>query len=937
MAKQLLFLFCMVTSSLLFSQVLTIRGIIQEEGGKLSIPNAKIIPVSGSLGVETDANGKFSINLDFSGGLNAIDVRISALGYQEKTIQLERLKTDVVILMSPSMKSFNEVVVSATRVSERIFESPVSIQRLSASDIVSSSSGNFYESLKNLRGVDVSTSSAGFQAVNMRGFNSTAPVRIVQFVDGMDNQAPGLNFPVGNLVGANPLDLQSVEVVTGPASALYGPNAFQGVVNMLTKDPYRFQGVSAELKTGSRNMIEGNFRFAQAMGKKERFAVKFTASYMQMKDWRADDQQANTYGDISADVNLSSIISQLQFDDSQSPEDQDQWVAINNYIEFNPVVGQIGLNVKKVTAPGYIEQDLAETNVQSLKSGLNLCYKLNENSLLSYTGKFGLGSAIYQGANRYSINDIMFQQHKLEWSGKNFVVKAYTTQENAGNSYDAVFTGINISKASIGDNWVPAYLSKFFATLSDLNNDFSQDATLADVNQAMQAALDSANSSWYAPGTVAFDSLRKKIVSSSDLQNGSKFADRSSLYHFDAQYNFAKIKFVDLLVGANIRYFLPNSFGTIFSDTLLNFADTLADGSADPKAEFKRLSLWEVGGFAQASKRLFNDKLRIIGSLRMDKNQNFEPQFSPRVSLAYNLKNHNIRIGVQSAFRTPTLQNQFINLDLGPISLIGNLNGINNVYTLNSVNAFNDSLSAVNGDLNGVNPAILLAKSYAALKPEQVKTIEFGYRGLIKNKLYIDADVYFNQYTNFIADIRLVQPTNGAVAGEESGFDAVVTKLYDVYQVPVNSQKIVNSYGAGLGLTYSVSKKYQVSANYTYAKLLTETLESDLIPGFNTPPHKVNIGISGKDVFKKLGFTTNFQYVDGFVWQSTFGTGNVSAYTVWDIQFNYPFTVNNNDLVIRIGSSNVLNQKRREIYGGPAIGRMIYTTLGFNLDRQKAR
>jgi outer membrane receptor protein involved in Fe transport len=801
---------------------------------------------------------------------------------------------------------------------------------------MTSSSGNFYESLKNLRGVDISTSSAGFQAMNMRGFNSTAPVRIVQFVDGMDNQAPGLNFPVGNLVGANPLDLQSVEVITGPASALYGPNAFQGVVNMISKDPYQFQGVSADLKTGSRDLMEGNFRFAQAFGKKQKLGLKITASYMQMKDWLADDAQANTYGDISAQVNLSSIVSQFQYDPTLSPEDHDQWVALNNYIEFNPVVGQIGLNTKTITAPGYNEQDLAENRVESFKSGLSLNYKLGENSQISYTGKMGIGSAIFQGANRYSINDIQFQQHKIEWSGKNHLIKAYTTFENAGNSYDAVFTGINISKASIGDNWVPAYLSSFFQNLSDLTNEYDDDASLNDVQQAMALALDSANSTWYAPGTAAFDSLRSSIVQSADLQSGSKFTDKSSLYHVDGQYNFSQIKAVDLLVGANGRYFSPNSFGTIFSDTLLNPNDTLADGSSNPNGAYNRLSLWEVGAFAQASKKFLKDKLRIIASIRVDKNQNFEPQFSPRLSASWNLKNHNIRIGAQSAFRTPTLQNQFINLDLGPITLIGNLSGINNIYTLNSVNAFNDSLTAANGDLNAVNPSILVAKGYQALKPEQVKTIEIGYRGVIRNKLYIDADAYFNQYTNFIADVRVVAPTYGAIAGEESGFDAVVTKLYDVYQVPVNSEKTVNSFGGGIGLGYSFSNQYQMQLNYTYARLLTETLEEDLIPGFNTPPHKANLGITGNKVFKNLGFSTNFQYVHGFEWQSTFGSGMVPAYTVWDLQLNYPFTVNKTDLIIRVGSSNVLNQKRREIFGGPLIGRMIYTTIGFNLDRKKS-
>jgi outer membrane receptor protein involved in Fe transport len=922
---------CLSTSA----QNIQINGTVVDASTSQGIPFAKAIVKATSKGSVCDGDGKFTLNLIFSDSVSSYTLTFRAEGYNEKDVIVTKESTNLTVVMQLVEQILNEVVVSSSRVTEKIFEAPVSIQKISAKEIMSTSSGNFYDGFKNIKGVDISTSSAGFQAVNMRGFNTTAPVRVVQFVDGMDNQAPGLNFPVGNLVGANPLDLQSIEIITGPASALYGANAFQGVVNMISKDPYRFQGVSGELKTGSRNLIEGNFRFAQAFGKTERFAMKFTASYTQMQDWLANDPEANTYGDISADVNMSNIVSQLQYDQSLSLEDQEQWLALNNYIEFNPVVGEVGLNVKTIDAPGYIEQDLADNKVQSLKSSLGLFYKLNENSQISYTGKFGLGTAIYQGANRYSINDILFHQHKLEWSGKNHLIKAYGTFENAGNSYDAVFTGINISKASIGDNWVPTYLTNFFETLGDLTNDYDDDASLNDVNEAMAAGLQAANNSWYTPGTAAYDSVRASIIQSADLQSGSKFVDRSSLYHIDGQYSFSQIKWIDLLAGANFRYFAPRSFGTIFSDTLINFADTLADGSPDPNAEYTQLSLWEAGGFLQASKRLFKDKVRVIGSIRLDKNQNFDPQLSPRLSVAYNLKSHNIRIGAQSAFRTPTLQNQFIDLDLGPITLIGNLNGISNIYTLNSMNAFKDSLDAVNGDLNAVDHTLLDAKEYKALQPEQVKTIEIGYRGMFKNKLFIDADFYFNQYTNFIADVRVVRPLNGAIAGEDSGFDAIITDQYEVYQIPVNSQKTVNSMGAGIGVSYFASEKIQINVNYTYAQLLTETLEEDLIPGFNTAPHKINVGLSGKKIWKNLGYSTNFQYVHGFEWQSTFGTGMIDRYTVWDLQLNYPFMVRDNELVVRVGSSNLLNQKRREIFGGPQIGRMIYTTLGFNLEKKK--
>jgi outer membrane receptor protein involved in Fe transport len=921
-----------------FAQNITMNGKVTDGSNGAPLPFVNVAVKETGKGTTTDVNGLYSLVLDYSGGKTAYTLTFSFIGYKEEVRSVGKSDTRLDVTMESTSIMGREVVISGSRVSESIMESPVTIQKVNSTQINSSAGGNFYDGFRNIRGVDINTSSAGFQAINMRGFNTTAPVRVVQFIDGMDNQAPGLNFPVGNLVGSSPLDIENVEIITGPASALYGPNAFQGVVNMITKNPYDYQGFDAEVKGGSRNWIEANMRYAQAFGEKKKFAVKLTGSYMQMKDWIADDQVANRYGDLTANVNLSSIVSQLQYDSSLTQEDRDQYVALNNYIEFNPVVGQVGLNRKDIVAPGYMENELANNKVQSIKAGLGLHYRFNPNTELSYTGKFGLGSAIYQGANRYAIRDILFHQHKLQLTGKNYLVKAYGTFEDAGNSYDAVFTGINVTRASIGDNWVPTYLRTFFETLSNLNNDYDNDATLAMVDSAVNAANLAANATWYQPGTAAFDSTLRSIVTNSDLQKGSLFVDRSAFYHVEGQYNFDMIKWLDLQAGANFRYYSPRSFGTIFSDTLVNPADTLANGAADPNARYTRIGLWEVGGYLQATKRLFDDRFKIQASIRVDKNQNFKPQFSPRLSLSFTHKSHNFRIGAQSAFRTPTLQNQFIRLNLGPITLLGNLNGFDNLYTLNSLNAFKDSLEAANFDPNQVDPNILKTVRYDKLKPEQVITVEAGYRGVWWKKLYVDADVYWNRYTNFIGDVRVVRPLNGSVAGEQSGFDAVLTDIdYELYQIPVNSSKTVHSLGAGIGLTYFIMKGLQAGVNYTYARLLTTDLEDEIIPGFNTSPHKVNVSLAGNRVWNGLGFSTNFQWVDRFDWQSPFGFGQIPTYYIWDLQVNYAVDFGQCTVTARAGSSNLTNFRRREVFGGPAIGRMFYGGLAFSWDKAKPK
>ncbi|HEX2899478.1 MAG TPA: carboxypeptidase-like regulatory domain-containing protein, partial [Bacteroidia bacterium] len=441
-------------------KTVTFKGRILDTETNEPLVGAQVQVKSKSAGAMSDENGDFSLSVTFQGD-EAVDMEVTYLGYSPQTSKVTaKSATELSFGMRSTAVLGAEVVITGSRVAESILESPVTIQKMGISEIQGAASGDFYQSIGNLAGVDITTSSIGFKTVNTRGFNTTSPVRSVQFIDGMDNQAPGLNFPVGNLVGANDLDLQSVELISGAASALYGPNAFQGVVSMTTKDPYLYQGLSVQLKGGTldRDMFDGQFRYAHAFGAKQRFAVKVTGAAAKALDWFATDSVANLYGDISTTQNLSAIVQQQQYDQSLSQEDRDDWIALNNYLDFNPVAYPGNIDI---TAPGYRELDLADYRSKSIKLGAGLHYKLRDSLELSYDYKFGTGTAVYQGTNRYSINNILFQQHRVELKGNRGFVRAYTTLENAGNSYDIVFTAINISKEGVG-NYVSEYLKEYF-------------------------------------------------------------------------------------------------------------------------------------------------------------------------------------------------------------------------------------------------------------------------------------------------------------------------------------------------------------------------------------------------------------------------------------------------------------------------------------------
>ncbi len=924
LVKSVLLFFLLFSFSSSIAQTVKISGKVRDESTKEKLFNANIVVKGTTTGVVTDFDGNFTIEVEEA---NEVTLVISYLGYDatEKTLTAPFGFVDV-LLKSTAIQG-KEVVISGSRISETILESPVQIQKISAKDIRSAASGDFYQSLGNLKEVDMVQSSIGFKAFNTRGFNSTQPVRVVQFIDGMDNQAPGLNFPVGNLVGANDLDLQSVEVISGAASALYGPNAFQGVISMQTKNPYDNPGLAVQIKGGNRGYFDVQTRYARAFGEKKKFAIKVTGSYMRVNDWEADDPEANVYGDIETEQNLTTILNETKDDPETEPETRENLTRfLNGYADFNNIAYP---GIKTINAPGYMERDLVDYNTESLKFGAGAHYRFKPDLELSYNYRFGLGSAIYQATNRYNIKDIKFQQHKLELTGKNFVIRGYTTQENAGNSYDAVFTGIGMSREGVRE-WISEYIGVYFDTLRLLTNGYDDDARLWMVDSADRVAQRYANEKWIKPGTTQFDTLFQKIVNDPDLQTGSKFLDQSWMMHWDAQYQFDFIKKVDLLAGASFRQFYPRSFGTIFSDTLLNPADTLSDGRNNPDGEYRKITNREAGGFLQASKKFWGDRLKVIASIRLDKNQNFDLQYSPKGTIIYNVNpNHTLRVSGQQAFRTPTLQNQFILLDLGPIILKGNTTGFENLYTLNSVDEFLDYYDTT----NQINTSLLNPITLSKLRPEQVKTFEFGYRGIVfDNKLFIDFTAYYNWYNDFIGEIRVVEPTNSGVVGEETGEDAILTGAFQRYQVPVNAEQLVRSWGASIGLNYSIGKGLSTYGNYTYADLNEEDLmQSDLIPGFNTSRHKFNLGFQGRRVWKGLGFNTNFKWNGSYFWQSSFGDGDVAAF--YSLDANISYELKDYFTTITVGGTNITNNKFRMIYGGPTIGTLVYASLLFDINK----
>ena len=903
----------------------TITGSVTDSN-KQSIPGANVVVLGGSGGVSTDFDGTFklttSAKLPFS-------IKVSAVGFEAQTISVTSANQKVNVVLKDEETKLDEIVVSASRTPERVIESPVTIERMGIQEIKNTTAPSFYDGLENLKEVHFNTSSISFKSINTRGFATVANTRFMQLVDGMDNSSPALNFVLGNLIGVSDIDVASVELLPGASSALYGANAFNGIMFMNSKSPFTNEGISVYYKYGKTSQdIAGtndykDFGIRAAKAFTKHFAMKANFTYMTATEWIAGDKRSATAGGDSHAVNQN-------------------YDGLNIYGDevttFVPNVGQ-------VSRTGYREQDLTDNKVKSMKADFSAHIRPwadDTEFILQY--KIGTGSTIYQGANRYALKDFLMQQGKFEVKGKNFFGRIYFTSEDAGDSYDMRFAAWNVNRAAKSDTeWFTNYATAYQYAGAVMGTDANQSAAIArnfaDYN-VLPAAISfipaPTGSPRFEPGSAKFNSALATVIANPDLTQGAKFIDHSKLYHSDVNYNFRDIiKWAEVQVGGSWRQYIMNSEGTIFTDY---------DGPIDYR---------EYGAYAQLQKKFLDDRLKFTGSLRYDKSQNFDGNISPRVSFVYSAgasKRHNFRVSYQTGFRNPTTQDQYIGLDLGPFALIGSAaenldrfqetvnvsaagqtiagqpatigmsgqNAYHNAYTVASVQAFGASGNV--GDLQ--------IAQIGLVKPEQVQAFEAGYRTVIQNDLSIDINGYYNIYNDFMNTARVISPYYGTV-GTPLSYQALAFGDRRVYQVYTNTTAEISSLGFGVGLSKKVYKDFELGVNYNYAQFnFKQQDDPDFVAGFNTPKHRIKASLGNSKVIKNLGFNVNVRWNTEYLWESSFGDGIIPENTVLDAQINYALPKLKS--VIKVGATNLFGSDYLQVIGAGMIGQQWFASWTIN-------
>lgn len=942
--KVYLFILSLFVCSFSFAQT-SISGVVTD-GNNNPVAGANVKVSGEAAGTISDADGNFSLKTSKKPPLTLV---VTSVGYNQQSIAVSSSNQKVTVKLTSEETKLEEIVVSASRTPEKVKESPVTIERMSIRDIKKTASPSFYDGLENLKEVQMNTSSMSFKSINTRGFASVANTRFMQLVDGMDNSSPLLNFVIGNMIGVSEIDVQSVELLPGASSALYGANAFNGILFMNSKSPFTSQGVRAYAKfgqtyqkaAGANEYYDYGVRVAHAFTK--HFAAKANFTFLSGTDWFATNyDDGNISGKDRSYYNYNGI--NVYGDEvSTNLKGVGQSLAALGLLPASAVNLLPSYNVSRT---GYKETEITDNKVRNAKIDFSLHFKPWANDVeIIWQSKFGFGNTVYQGANRYYLNGFFMQQHKIEVKGKNFFVRGYTTTEDGGRSYDMLFTAINVNRKWKDDRtWFGQYAGAYVqATLGGATPD-----------QAHAAARNVADTGRLIPGTTAFTNAFNQVIADPDVLTGSKLVDNSRIYHGDANYNFKDLfKPVEIQVGGSYREYQLNSFGRIYTD---------ANGP---------IYYSEYGVYTQLQKKLMEDRLKLTGSVRYDKSKNFDGSFSPRISTVYTAgekKDHTFRGSFQTGFRNPSTQDQYIGFNVGSSVLVGSapdnltrfretlpvsttvgqafaggasvvmtgLNAYNNSYTASSVQAF----SAL-APTNIAAAAALLKKSNAAgVKPETVKAFELGYRGQLAG-INIDLNGYYNIYNNFLGNLIVVAPFYGTAVNSPNPAGNPATDLSTqslhaltngntrVYQLYTNTDIEIESIGFGIGLSKKIIKDFELSANYNYAQFnFDQSLDPSFEAGFNTPKHKAKVSISNDKLFKNFGFNVSGRYNTKYKWESTFFDGMIDAATVIDAQINYNFTKLKSTL--KVGASNLGGKEYNQVFGAGLIGQQYFVSWTIN-------
>lgn len=754
-------------------------------------------------------------------------------GYQAKEAQVTvtaggTATADATLDMQAVLLS--EVIVStASRAPERVVEAPAAISIVDLPAVQAATmTGQVPRALASVPGVDIVQNGVTDFNVNARGFNTTLNRRVLVLQDGRDLAEAFLGAQEWGANVSGLEDAGRLEMVRGPGSALYGANAFSGVISITTPTAREAKGTKATVSGGELSTFRGDLSHAGVFSA-GRFGYKINAGYSQSDTWSRSRTNLNDLAEEYAGAADTAIGPTASF-------------------EILPLSGQtkpggIGVPgeatgdrdpIRNMYGNGRFDYYAANGAVTTVEGGITQV----ENELFT------------TGIGRVQVNKALRPWARVAWAHPNYNVMGW-------------YSG----------RWSPD------------------------------------NEPHYS------------------LNSGQPIEEASALFHGEAQYNrsFFEDK-ASIVLGASARNYHVST-----RLTLMDAADDDRDDSY-------------YSGYGQIEYHLL-PQVRLVAAARFDDGDLIEGQFSPKGGIVVSpTEEHSIRFTVNRAFQTPNYSEFFLRVPAGaPANFSALEAGLR-------ASPLGPALAGVpNGTLFTVSAAVpIQARGNPSLDVEKVTAYEAGYKGQLGRRVFVTVDGYFNRLTDFVTDllpapqvnpqyVAWTSPTQvpaqfrpaleAAVrqqllaAGQALAANAL-TRLADgstAIVVSYGNAGKVDEKGVEFGASIAVTDEIRLGGNYTFFDFtVKDSLTGDVLTP-NTPKHKGTLEASyGGAMGLDIGLRARF--VDKFSWNTGVFAGPVPAQQTIDANASYRI---NNYVRVNVIATNVLDQKRYQMWGGSIIGRRV--------------
>ena len=933
----------------------TLSGVVKGPEGE-SIPGANIVLVGdllpgGKVGTATDEDGRFRLE-ELPAG--EYQLSVTHIGYRPLTrggVGIVGGEQELMLTLETGIIFLDQNVVSASRRQEKVLEAPASVAVVEAHEIRNRPALSVVEHVRDLPGVDFSQTGLAQSNVVVRGFNNVFSGALLTLTDNRIARVPSLRLNAYNFIPVTNDDIERIEVVLGPGSALYGPNSANGVMHIITRSPFNSAGTSAQVGLGERSVRQVSVRHAGAAG--DRLGYKVSAQYYTGMDWEYEDPEEVRARKANPDI------PPRNFDiERQSTEARLDYRATDELTAILAAGYNKGNQIELTGLGAGQAQDWAYNYVQ-----LRLLYKN------WFAQVFQNGSDAGETFTLRDGQSVVDKSKLTAFQLQHSVVLGVRQRFTYGA--DVLLTRPDTEGTITGGNEDYDQTNEFGAYVQSetaLNEMLDLVVALRydDHNRIPEGEISPRVGLVFKPKETQILRLTYNHAFATPSSNNLYLDIRSMEDPFASKVGIPLG--IDIRAQGTYREDIPNGNGWTFARSgngrpqfRSPFAPEAGMGSADfidlGDPDFTNV-MWDIGRSVVLSK--LNTPL--------------------------------FREGAEQQIRQIS-RNQGLDLDQAAAEeaaqqLLGGLAGL----VPEQLTGLDNALLMLNlekvaaGDSAPFDPAADVF-DVPLTRSTTTETFELGYKGVIGEKLVVAADLYHTRIKDFVSPIQVQTPNvfldpaslgaalgasigealaenaelaeavapfdnmrvPGILSGNGNGspVDEIVTLFADgAAQIPFGTvtpeqafdpTAVMLTYrnfgeislnGLDINLAYFPSDQWSLTGSYSYVdQTLFKKVDGIADIALNAPGNKYKLGTSYTLDQPQLTLGAQWRYVGAFRQESGVFVGDVDAYSLLDLNASCLLPFGNN-LRLGVDVSNALDTKHRAFIGAPEIGRLVFGQLG---------